>query len=281
MNEHVNLIKSGLNESTVEKVLDFYSSIEEMYACWGVSDSPMVENSVKISSGPISYNRYSIPIFGINDADARQKKEKLLDLMAAPGELYDVIKNRHNENVRIIAGINFDINDKRIYFHEANKGYGYEFDSNGHWGLKTYSLVPPENYAHVIEDLKKLSPSPRVFTEIMNLVPPADWNQVSTRNASGLVLGYHISTGSKMRLKSLKKSIFHLVSALNPGSEDFFIWFEKNKNAYLHWLGTGYTEKAGLQITLYLRCDEESWDNHYPPLDLVTYLNKRVFNLDK
>lgn len=281
MNEHKNLIKSGLNESTIERVLDFYSSIEEMYACWGVSDPPMVENSVKISSSSISYNRYSIPIFGINDTDVRQKKEKLLDIMAAPGELHDVIKNRHNENVRIIAGINFDINDKRIYFHEANEGYGYEFNSNGNWDLKTYSLVTPENYAHVIEDLKKLISSNHSFNEIVNIAPPDDWDQVSTRNASGLVLGYHISTGSKMRLKSLDKSIFYLVSNLNSSPEDFFIWFEKNKNAYLHWLGIGYTEKTGLEITLYLRCNEESWDNYYPPLDLVTYLNKRVFNIDK
>lgn len=281
MNEHVNLIKSGLNESTVGKVLDFYSSIEEMYACWGVSDSPMVESSVKISSGSISYNRYSIPIFGINGAEIWQKKEKLLNLMAAPEELYDVLKNRHNENVRIIAGINFDMNAKRIYFHEANEGYGYEFDSNGHWNLKTYSLVSSDNYAHVIEDLIRLIPSTRIFNEIMKLVPPDDWNQISTRNTSGLVLGYHISTGSKMCLKSLEKSIFYLVSDLNAGSEDFFIWFEKNKNTYLHWLGIGYTEKAGLEITLYLRCNKESWDSCYPPLDLVTYLNKRVFNLEK
>ncbi|AKB35866.1 hypothetical protein MSSAC_1276 [Methanosarcina siciliae C2J] len=281
MNEHINLIKSGSNESTVGKVLDFYSSIEEMYACWGVSGSPMVESSVKISSGSISYNRYSIPIFVINDAEIWKKKEKLLDLMAAPEKLYDVIKNRHNENVRIIAGINFDLNAKRIYFHEANEGYGYEFDSNGNWDLKTYSLVTPDNYVRVIEDLKKLIPSPRIFDEIMQLIPPDDWNQISTRNSSGLVLGYHISTGPKMCLKALEKSIFYLISDLNPGSEDFFIWFEKNKNAYLHWLGIGYTEKAGLEVTLYLRCNEKSWDSHYPPLDLVTYLNKRVFNLDK
>ncbi|MDR7665723.1 hypothetical protein RG963_08050 [Methanosarcina sp. Z-7115] len=278
MNEYISLIKSGQNESAIEKALDFYYSIEEIQTSWGISFSPKIENSIKISSSSISYNRYSIPIFGINGTNVWQKTEKLLNTMNAPRELYNVIKKRHNENGLIIAGLNLDMNTKRIYFRERDKGYGYEFDSNGNWDLKVYPDVPSADYTHVIEDLKLIT-SEQIFYEIKNIVPLDNLNLVTARSTPKLVLGYHIYTSPK-QLKLLENYIFALVSNLNNNPTEFYIWFEKNKNMYLHWLGIGYTEKAGLEITLYIRSNDENWNIYYPPLDFFTFLKWKVFNID-
>lgn len=278
MNESISLIKSGQNESAIEKALNFYYSIEEIYASWGVFVSPKIENSIKINSSSISYNRYSIPIFGINDTSVRQRTEELLNIMNAPRELYNVINKRHNENGQIIASLNLDENTKRIYFSEGYKGYGYEFDSNGNWDLKVYSVIPSADYTHVIENLKLIT-SEHIFNEIKNIVPLDDLKLVIARSTPELVLGYHIYTSPK-HLKLLENYIFALVSNLNNNPTEYCIWFEKNKDTYLHWLGIGYTKKAGLEITLYIRGNDKKWSNCYPPLDFFTFLKRRVFNVD-
>lgn len=279
MNEQILFAVSGQDDDITEKVINYYNSIEELYDSWGDPHYPVVEKSIKISEDSCSHNRYSIPIFGVNDESDWWKIEKIMDILDAPKELYPIIKSKHNKNVRMIVGIDFDSGGQRIYFIEDDNGYGYEF-IHKKYKTKRYNRVSKNNYRRVVENLKKSIPSETIFNAIMNIIPPNNWVQISDRQKEGLSIGYHISTSSKIRLHELRKHINDLIRDLNCDHEEILLWFEEHKTAYLHWIGIGINEKGKLEITFYVRSTTKVWDDYYPPLDIATYFRKRVLEID-
>jgi len=279
MNEQILFGVSGQNDDIAEKVIDYYNSIKELFDSWGDLHYPLVEKSIKISENSCSYNRYSIPIFEVNDERDWWKIDKIMDILDAPKELYPIVKSRHNKNIRMIVGIDFDSGWQRIYFIEEDSGYGYEFAHNKYI-IKKYKKVSKNNYRYVAEKLKKSISSEIIFNAIMNIIPPINWVQISDRQKDGMIIGYHISTSSKIRLHLLENHIGDLVRYLNRNHEEILMWFEKHKMAYLHWMGIGIDKEGKLEITFYLRCTTKEWDDYYPPLDIATYFRKRVLEIE-
>ncbi len=277
------ILRNAISADT-GRLLKLYDLIRALYDLWGVNNEPDIEMSVKIGKDKIHYNRYAIPVLGTPWVTLKMI-EKILEGVEAPPQLLEVIQKRHTGRIRLIVGYDQDSGGKRVYFHEGDQAYGYEFKDHLNFYTKRYLLIEKADYHRVVEHFKQLGLKKMLIETLLDISPSENWSQICARTNPQVnkenVMGYHISSSPKIRLNETKDKLSKLPGLINTGlsDKDFDLWLKKNEHSYLSWLGIATDKNNQAEVTLYIRPDANEWDDRYRPNDFISFFGQEIMNM--
>ena len=242
-----------------EGVLWLYESIYELYNKWGVNTPPLIETSAKFSGRSFNPNRYSIPIFQEYDINL-DKIYEILDILDAPVKLYETVKQRHNYDIRALAGIDYTEGKNKIYFYNnfIKTITCYQWNKNT-INEKLYNLQSKDDFNDIYNSIIQIFGRRREFNNLKSLIPVSNWLNVYDKTnltSSYNVTGYHICLKEKKSLSDFSR-VMCSVSKDILSNEYFSLfkeWLYKNSSKKIYWVSIAQNPKENTpEITLYLR----------------------------